>query len=133
MANQPSTGTLFQVNISSVPTNIPNTGVAGFGAIKTVIENSPLEATAKTFIDDVPDPGSIKTKVFVDHASTVHGYLFTAANTTGQVDTFIISPKGTTKKYTFSGIIMSYQPDFTKGATQMADLEVKLTGPVALA
>ncbi len=133
MANQPATGTIFQITISSVPTNIKNSGISAFGSIKAVIDNTALEASAKTFLDDVPDPGNITTQVYIDHSATVTAYLQTAANTTGQVDAFTVSPSGTTKKYTFNGFVMKFQPVMMKGQAQMADLEVKLTGPITYA
>ena len=130
MARVPSTGTLFQITMTGTPTNIPNTGVSGFGADKTILDASALEDAAKQFVDDVPDPGEVTTKVMLDHSLPVIAYLFTRANTTGVTDTFTISPSGTTKKFTGTGIVMSFKPDLSKGAVQMADLKVKFTGPL---
>ena len=65
MARVPSTGTLFQITMTGTPTNIPNTGVSGFGADKTILDASALEDAAKQFVDDVPDPGEVTTKVML--------------------------------------------------------------------
>jgi hypothetical protein len=133
MARKPSTGTLFQVSISGTPTNIPNKGVSGFGAKKNILDASALEDAAMQFVDDRPDPGTITTKVIVDEATAIPDYLFTRANTSGVTDTFYIKPSGTTKVYTGTGIIMSFLPDYSEGAVQLADLEVKFTGPLTKA
>lgn len=133
----PSAGTIIAVNINGNFTTIPGVdGCQPFGSVKAMIDTTPLDATAKTFTGDVPDPGSMKFAVMLDVSDATHGYLNTAAATPGQTDQWKVTPSkqtGTPKTYAFNGELMSFQPSFVKGQAHKADCEVKITGPITLA
>lgn len=104
------------------------------GGAKGQIDVTAISDTAKKFLDDVPDFGSMNFKLFWDPADAVHQGIFTSFKTAGQTDSWGIYPSntGTIGDTTFSGSVVGWSWDYSKGGAVGVDVTVKLTGAVTV-
>lgn len=127
-----ASGAKIQVNINSALTTIPGVeGIPAFGAEKSQIETTPIDATAKTFIGDVPDYGEVTLNLMWDPADTVHQYLATSAATPAKSEGFKVIYGS--NNATFAGEVMSFKPSFNKGSAKVAECKIKLSSAVTFA
>jgi len=134
----PSAGSQIKVSISSTMTIINGCeGIPAFGGVKGNYETTPIDATAKTFADDVPDPGEITLTGTWDSLDPGQAHLLASSQAIGTVDAFEVDftkkpGASTAAKATFNAYVLGFQVATAKNKAQMFTAKIKLTGPVTV-
>jgi hypothetical protein len=135
----PSAGSKISVSISSTMTVIKGaSGIPAFGPNSATYDTTSIDDSAKSYGKDVPDPGKFKLTGIWDSTDPGQAYLYTAAGTPNQVDSFEVDFQKkqnatTAAKATFSAVILSFQFSAEKGKPQSYECEVQISGAITLA
>lgn len=129
-----SSGTILQVNINSVFTNVGK--VEGFTigtAGKPSIDSTGLEDAAKTKVTGLPDNGQASGTVHMDPRDAAHAYLFTRSQTANTDENWkVILPfSGAKNTITFNGSMQNMQLNLSKDQTFQAPFTIELSGAIA--
>ncbi len=121
-------------------TEIPNVlSVGGLGPSKGDIEVTNMQSTAKEYVSDIPDNGTLELELHFESETTSHQTLRTAANTVGAVYNFEIEhqiPSGGSfilgVKYQVYGEVMTFAHDWSSGDAAKVSATVKISSPLTI-
>lgn len=133
MARYTTAGTLVQVNINSVFTNIDGVeSFSGPSGEKAEIDTTSLADTAATFLSGLPNFGDLQMNCMDNPADAGNAYLLTRFAASNVTDNFkIILPfSGTGNTLAFNGYVKSWKLDGQKASPGRFTSAVKLSGNV---
>lgn len=133
MARYSTAGTLTQVNINGVFTNIDGVeSFSGPSGEKSEIDTTSLADTAATFLAGLPNYGELQLTCMDNPADAGNAYLLTRFAASNVTDNFkIILPfSGTGNTLAFNGYVKSWKLDGQKASPGKFTASVKLSGTV---
>ena len=109
------------------PTFVQIQGVEGFswsGFNAGEIEITPLEATQKSFLSNVPDPGKLAFSLYMDLANSVHAFILSVPTVRYNLNWKFETSAGSI--YRFTGYLEMVGVTGAKGAANMAPVSVRV-------
>ncbi len=130
-------GSTLQLERSSPSEFATIKGVEGFQGptgSKGQIDVTAIDDTAKQFVADLPDYGTVTFTLFWDPDEGIHDELKTAFDTVNSTDNFKIVPSDDSGlEVTFTGEVIGWEWDFSRGQAQQVRVTIKLSGAASIA
>jgi len=130
-------GSTLQIERSSPAEFQTIKGVEGFQGptgSKGQIDVTAIDDVAKQFVADLPDYGTVTFTLFWDPDEGIHEELKTAFDTVNSTDNFKIVPSDDSgKEVTFTGEVIGFEWDFSRGQAQQVRVTIKLSGAASVA
>jgi len=129
-------GTLLKIWRGSPSSFATIRGVEGFQGptgTKPTIDVTAIDDSAKQFVADLPDYGSVTFDLFWDPDEVTHSDLFAAFGITNSSDNFRIEPSDDSGKFLlFTGEVVGWEWDFSRAQAQRARVSIKLSGAATI-
>lgn len=107
--------------------------ISGPSLEKSNVDVTDLASTAKEFLSDLPEPGSLDFSIFLDGGDTMHQTLFAdaAAQARFRNVQITLNDGGTTPTvFDMVAEVLSFSPGLEIGSAQKADLSMQVSGAV---